>query len=106
MVLMYDTCVPTEEQSVLREGLNALDAHSAKPYATSFITADSTLRQRLLGKMQTEATPNKLKMVGMEKPLPHYFDLIKRLTISGHFSSKIGMTQARNYLPVSRKLDA
>ncbi len=106
MVLMYNTCMPTEEQSVFLEGLNELDARSAKTYSTSFVTADSTLRQRLLGEMQKEATAYKLKMKGMEKPLPHYFDLIKVLTISGYFSSKIGMTQARNYLPVPGKFEA
>ncbi len=29
----------------------------------------------------------------------------KALTISGYFSSEIGMTQARNYLPLPRKFE-
>ncbi len=106
MLLMYNDCMPAEEKAILLEGLNALDARSAKSFSRSFPDTESAQKLALLNDLQAEATAYDLKMEGTEKPLPHYFSILKSLTVSGYFSSEIGMTQARNYLPLPGKFEA
>lgn len=106
MLLMYTDCMPVEEQSILLEGINELDSKSAQTFQTSFLKWDATQKLNLLNQMQSEAIAHNLKMEDAEKPLPHYFDMLKGLTLSGYFSSEIGMTQAREYLPLPGKFEA
>lgn len=106
ILLMYKDCMPVEEQAVLVAGINELDAYSAKAFEVSFLKADATERFNLMEDLQTEAIAYNLKMEDAEKPLPHYFDMLKGMTLSGYFSSEIGMTQAREYLPLPGKFEA
>lgn len=106
MLLMYTDCMPLEEQEIFLKGLNDLDARCSKRFKVPFVNAEATQKLELLEILQTEATAYNLKMEDAEKSLPHYFDLFKNLTISGYFSSEIGMTQARKYLPVPGKFEA
>ena len=62
-------------------------------------------KQDVLGKIQAEAMTHKVEKSTEEQSLPHYFDMFKNLTISGYFSSEIGMTQARKYLPIPGKFE-
>lgn len=103
MLLMYQDCMPSEEQAIFLAGLNELDARSASSFSHSFLKADAAQKLMLIEEMQKEATAYNLKMQDAIQPLPHYFNLFKGLTISGYFSSEIGMTQAREYLPVPGK---
>ena len=106
ILLMYNDCMPVEKQAVLLKGLNELDALSAQTFSSSFTKADATQKLGLLKTLQTEAMAYNIKMEGIQEPLPHYFDMLKDLTISGYFSSEIGMTKARNYLPLPGKFEA
>ena len=36
---------------------------------------------------------------------PHYFRLVKELTLSGYFTSEIGMTQALRYVEAPGRFD-
>ena len=60
----------------------------------------------LLEELQTEAEAYNLSMEGVDEMPTHYFDMLKGLTVSGYFSSEIGMTQAREYLPLPGKFEA
>lgn len=106
MLLMYTDCMPVEEQDIFLNGINELDSRAARTFSSSFIQADASQKIQLLEVVQTVATAYELKMEKEDKTLPHYFSLLKGLTISGYFSSEIGMTQARNYLPVPGKFEA
>ncbi|WP_273565512.1 gluconate 2-dehydrogenase subunit 3 family protein [Maribacter halichondriae] len=106
MLLMYYDCMPEEEQTIFVNGLNELDTRSSETFSSSFLEAEAANKSQLLEAMQAEAIAYNLEMEGTQKPLPHYFDILKGLTVSGYFSSEIGMTQARNYLPVPGKFEA
>ncbi len=104
MVTMVNDCLEMEEQRIFLEGLNHLDAHCAAQYKKSFIDLDSETRLKIIRGLQEEAMEYAIKNEGSEKLVPpHYFDLFKGLTISGYFSSEIGMTIAREYIPVPGK---
>lgn len=104
--LMYNDCMAAEDQAIFLAGLNELDNRSAEVFSGSFLKADALQKLQLLETVQAEATAHNLKQEDMKEPIPHYFDILKNLTISGYFSSEIGMTEARNYLPVPGKFEA
>lgn len=128
ILLMYQDCMEEDGQLIFLDGLNELDNRSVKVFSGSFLHADETQRLSLLETIQTEAiahneeleaaealleekTPigekfHNRESKNTEKPKPHYFDMLKGLTISGYFTSEIGMTEAREYLPVPGKFEA
>lgn len=103
ILLMYKDCMAPKHQEVLCDGINELDALSSQTFSNSFLKASAPQKLELLEALRNEAVAHKLKMETVPNALPHYFDLLKGLTVSGYFSSEIGMTQAREYLPVPGK---
>ncbi len=106
ILLMYKDCMPSEEQTILVDGINELDIRTVNTFQTSFMAAKPDQRKELLGLLQQEAIVYKKKQENAVKPLPHYFELLKSLTLHGYFTSEIGMTQAREYLPVPGKYES
>ncbi len=100
MALMYSDCMATEEQSLLVQGVNEIDARATAIFSEPFMDLAPADRLDLLEALQEEALAYKEEQEALEEPLPHFFDLIKGLVISGYFTSEPGMTQARSYLPV------
>lgn len=105
MITMVQDCYGPSDQEVFLNGLNKLDSVCAKQFKNPFVDLSAGQKQDILGKIQTEAIAQKLETHTEEQSLPHYFDMIKSLTISGYFSSEIGMTQARKYLPIPGKFE-
>lgn len=106
MMLMVTDCFKPEDQQIFVDGLNVLDDRCAAEYNYSFIDLKATQKLELLEQVQLEAIAFGIEQEGIEKPMPHYFDMFKSLTISGYFTSEIGASQARNYLPVPGKFEA
>jgi hypothetical protein len=105
MVLMVKDCFDLEEQAIFLNGLNILDEQCAQTHKESFLDLDASQKLELIQQMQTEATAFNIEQEGTEKPLPHYFNQFKDLTISGYFTSEIGATQAMRYLSVPGKYE-
>ena len=106
IVLMVKDCFSSEEQTIFLNGLNMFDERCAKTYKKSFLDIEDSRKLELIQQMQTEATAYNLEQEGVEEPLPHHFDLLKNLVVSGFFTSEIGMTKARRHLPVPGKYEA
>ena len=104
--LMYDDCIKADDRAIFLAGINELDNRSAKVFSGSFLEADASQKLQLLETVQAEATAHNLKQEDVEEPVRHYFDVLKNLTTSGYFTSEIGMTEAREYLPVPGKFEA
>lgn len=103
ILLMYQDCMEEEDQQILLAGLNTLDAKAALDFSKSFMDMDNKDRIALLQLSQEEAIAYDLKHEGEDEVPPHYFNILKGLTLGGYFSSKIGMTEARAYLPIPGK---
>ena len=106
MLLMYQDCMPTEEQVIFLDGINELDKRAALQFSDSFVKAKAPEKLKLFETLQMEAESYYLSMEGTKIIPAHFFQLFKNLTLSGYFSSEIGMTQAREYLPVPGKFTA
>lgn len=106
MILMVQDCYGPREREIFLKGLNTFDAICAKQFKNSFVHLKADQKQEILEQIQAEALAYKLDNSSKEQTLPQYFDMLKSLTISGYFSSEIGMTEARKYLPIPGRFES
>jgi hypothetical protein len=103
MTVMVNDCYDENNQKVFFEGMDKLNAASQKKFSKDYMEMDAAQRTELLtelDKEQKEYTKNKKS----EDP-PHYFRLMKELTLLGYFSSEVGATKALRYVAVPGSYD-
>ena len=92
--LLADWALPADRVPILA-GLDAIEARSRADYSVA----------------GAEATPEQqdaLLTLAMEDKLPggrEFFDKFRQLVITGYFTSDVGITQERKYLPVPGRYD-
>ena len=82
MFAMVTDCFSPDEQHTFLVGLDILDDNS-------FLDKNNQQKLEFLKKMQVDEQS--------------FFNMFKTLTVSGYFTSEIGATQARRYLPLPGK---
>lgn len=104
MALMVTDCYTAAEQQVFKEGMEAIDRQSTDLYGVGFLSAIPEQRILLLERLDaeqlawTESNP--------EAAPPHFFRMMKELTLLGYFTSEIGYTQAMRYTETPGRFDA
>jgi hypothetical protein len=94
-MMVADTYDPNE-QRVFVDGLAALEDESRAQNGGGFMASSPAQRVALLERLDREAIEY-MRRPGAEGR-PHYFRLIKELTLLGYFTSEIGCTQALRYV--------
>ena len=92
--LLADWASPDDRKPILA-GLDAIEAQSRTDYTVS---ADKA----------TPAQQDALLTLAMEDRLPggaDFFDKFRQLVLTGYFTSEVGITQEREYLPVPGRYD-
>jgi len=118
---VYTTdCYRPEVQKAFTEGLVSLDAVCTKRFDKNFVDLVHDQRLSILSALEVEAKAYNKAKNEKEKPArdeadkamkefygepPHYYTLIKQLTLLGYFTSEIGMKQALRFLPIPGKYD-
>ncbi|MBO9683757.1 MAG: gluconate 2-dehydrogenase subunit 3 family protein [Flavisolibacter sp.] len=126
MTVMVNDCYEESDQKVFRDGMNKLNDLADKTYNASFLKLTPQQRHDLLVTLDKEAKDYQKKVDDFNKAedtrerdeiqkgnvkyvrqhmSPHYFFIMKQLTMLGYFTSKIGMTQALRYEPVPGRYD-
>lgn len=126
MTVMVNDCYEESDQKVFREGMDKLNDAAAKQYSNQFMKLSPQQKQDLLIQLDKEAKDyqkkvNKFNWKESEKESeetakgnlkyvrqhmsPHYFTMMKQLTMLGFFTSEPGMTKALRYLPVPGRYD-
>lgn len=128
MQTMVTDCYTQAEQDAFMKGISSLEEACKKANSKSFMECTPQQRHDFLVSLEKEAKEynkgrderNKKNREALEKENeklawkdhkefvsepPHYYTMMKQLTLSGYFSSKIGMTQALRHLPVPGKYD-
>jgi hypothetical protein len=121
MKVMVRDCYEEADQKAFLEGLNKLNDASDKKFNKNFMSLTPQQRHDLLvevdkeakdyqkkvsdfnnkeGQKEKEETTKGNKNYQKQRMAPHYFTMMKQLTLLGFFTSKPGMTQAVRYLPV------
>ncbi len=126
MTVMVNDCYVEADQKAFREGLDKLNDASDKKFGKNFMSITPQQRTELLTALDKEAKEYQKKVgefnAGESKKekdenakgnknyvkqhmAPHYFTMMKQLTLLGFFTSKPGMTQAVRYMPVPGKYE-
>ncbi len=98
MKMMVNDCYDDVNQGVFKAGLGQLDVASQKHHRKSFMQSTVAERTALLNQLDGEERQYRLKKT--DNAPPHYFRLLKQLTILGYFTSEIGCTQALRFVEV------
>ncbi|NTS41786.1 gluconate 2-dehydrogenase subunit 3 family protein [Flavisolibacter sp. BT320] len=120
MTVMVNDCYVEADQKAFREGLGKLNDASEKKFSKNFMGITPQQRTELLTELDKEAKDYQ-KKVGefnsaenkkekdeiakgnkgyvKQHMAPHYFTMMKQLTLLGFFTSQEGMTKAVRYLP-------
>jgi hypothetical protein len=103
MTVMVNDCYDETDQKTFTDGMAKINELSKKDYSKNFMEVAPADRLKLLttlDKEQKDYTKNKKK-----EDQAHYFNLMKQLTLLGYFTSEIGCTQTRRYVPVPGKFE-
>lgn len=98
MKTMVTDCYEEKDQKIFMEGIGKLNDAAKKKYDNTFDKLTPEQRKEFLIGLDKEAKDYTTSK--KEGDPNHYFTLMKQLTILGFFTSKIGATQALNYIPV------
>lgn len=95
--MIIKDCYPAKMQQIFADGLKAMEEKCIKKFNKNFLALTTTERQQILEELKAETlAANKA---------PTFFLIARDLTILGYYSSEIGCTQAREYLPVPGRYD-
>ena len=101
IAMMVRDCYVPRDQAAVKEGLQKIaGAHSAR-FGSAFVQGKPADRTTLLNELDREIKqPAPPDATG-----PHYFKILKELTIVGYFSSEIGCKQALRFIEVPGRFD-
>lgn len=95
--MMIRDCYPVEMQQIFASGMKEMQAKCLKDFNKDFMSMSIEERQKLMTLLKDETIAS--------NSAPSFFLIARDLTILGYFSSEIGCTQAREYLPVPGRYD-
>jgi hypothetical protein len=101
-MMVADTYDPGE-QALFREGLETLERESRAQNGGGFMASSPAQRVALLERLDREAIEYMRTPGSVDRP--HYFRLLKELTLLGYFTSEIGYTQAMRYTETPGRFD-
>ena len=96
-------CLDPEDREVLRRGLQQLEERCRKDYDKGFLRLDADGQYELLVTLDVEAEAHQEALRPGE--LPHYFSLLKGLTLLGYFTSEPGAAKALRYVAIPGKYE-
>ncbi|MBU3005871.1 gluconate 2-dehydrogenase subunit 3 family protein [Paraglaciecola arctica] len=115
-LIIANDCYTSRERDTLVKGLHSLNKNVEKSYGSPYLLLSSIEKTEFINQLDAAAkdynhqqniyylsnTPYDRESSD-EKPLPHYFTLIKQLTLFSFFTSKEAATQVLRYEAVPGK---
>lgn len=95
--MMIRDCYPADLQNIFSKGMKEMAVKCLNKYNKDFMNLTIQERQNIMNELKDEAITN--------DKAPCFFIIARDLTLLGYFSSEIGCTQAREYLPVPGRYD-
>ncbi|WP_339720593.1 gluconate 2-dehydrogenase subunit 3 family protein [uncultured Paraglaciecola sp.] len=115
-LILANDCYTLRERDSLVQGLQSLNEQANKVYGSPYLLLSSQQKTEFVSQLDVDAKAynNKQKIYYLpvtpynrnssdDKPLPHYFTLIKQLTLFSFFTSKVGATEVLRYEAVPGK---
>lgn len=104
MALMVKDCYTPEHQQIFIAGLKAINEFAQQQYQSDFMDLNAAQRKDMLTVLDEEQKKYAENESNKEKP--HYFRMLKELTLLGFFTSEISGTQVLKYVEVPGRYDA
>lgn len=101
-MMVTDTYDPNE-QAIFRAGLATLERESQAQSGAGLMASSPEQRVALLERLDREAIEYMRQPGAINRP--HYFRMLKELTLLGYFTSEIGYTQAMRYVESPGRFD-
>ncbi|GAA0547132.1 gluconate 2-dehydrogenase subunit 3 family protein [Chitinophaga japonensis] len=105
IVLMMNDCYEQKDQQVLLDGLKKIDEASQQQYKKPFTELTAEEKTAVLTAVDKERVAYNKRENKQPEDGPHYFQLIKELTLLGYFTSEPGATKALRYVAVPGKYE-
>jgi len=113
MALMVTDTYNDRDQQVFKNGLQQIDTACQQMHKTGFMAATPAQRLALLDQIDKEQKKytddrDARHAAGVDTAFetpPHYFRMIKELTLLGYFTSEIGYTKAMRYVEAPGRFD-
>ncbi|AOW09952.1 gluconate 2-dehydrogenase subunit 3 family protein [Flavobacterium gilvum] len=90
-------CYPPKLQEVFKNGFQEMLTKCKSKFNKEFMSLSNEDKNLLMNELRQEALNNQKK--------PSFFIIARDLTLLGYFSSEIGCTIAREYLPIPGRYD-
>jgi len=87
-------CYSKEEQEIFKSGLIEVQEKADNQFKNSFLKLSGSQRFEILTRFEEQVNAMD------ENDPPHFFMMMKQLTIWGYFTSEVGATQALRYDPI------
>lgn len=98
IALMVTDTYDAGERAIFRSGIETLEAASREAHGRGFEALDPADRLALLERFDAEQLAHR----GDD---PHWFRMVKQLTLLGYFTSAIGCNQAQRYVEAPGRFD-
>ena len=95
--LIIKECYPSNLQEVFKNGFQDMLAKSKTKFNKEFLNLNNEEKNLLMNELKQETIDNNKE--------PSFFLIARDLTLLGYFSSEIGCTIAREYLPIPGRYD-
>jgi len=96
MAMMVSDCYDAASHAIFQGGLVKVDAAAQKRFGKPFVDCTPPDRTTLLNELDREQRSYAEQKAA--DAAPHYFRLMKDLTLLGYFSSEVGCTKALRYI--------
>ncbi len=103
MAVMVKDCYTPEHQKIFTDGLNKLNEQAKTKYKADFMDLTSVQKKSFLNDLDQEQ--KKYTSSKENEEPPHYFRMMKELTLLGFFTSEIGGTKVLTYVEVPGRFD-
>lgn len=103
MMRIVQDCYEEPEQAVFLGGMKLVESNCIEKFGTPFMKCTPEQRLELLTELDQEQMLYQEEKTGGEPP--HYFRMMKELTMWGFFSSEVGATKVLRYLEVPGRFD-
>ena len=96
-------CYDEVEQTVFLDGLKRLDETSIQNYNEKFVELGPMNKTAMLLLLESESKT--LNQISVKSEPPHYYTMMKQLTIWGYLSSKTVGTKVLRHIPLPGRYD-
>lgn len=120
MAVLITDCYTPLLQKTFQNGIKTIEKLCQTRYGKAFLQLDAQQRETLFTELDVEAKAANLANgvwqgvetgkpsqwePGTDEPTPHYFTLLKQLTLYCFFTSQIGATKVLRYVSIPGKYD-